>query len=35
MIVVNLGGMMYWWNIPLNGVSLVNLVVVSITKFQH
>lgn len=26
MIVVNLGGMMYWWNIQLNAVSLVNLV---------
>ncbi|XP_061379170.1 NPC intracellular cholesterol transporter 1 isoform X2 [Danaus plexippus] len=26
MIVVNLGGLMYWWNISLNAVSLVNLV---------
>ena len=26
MILVNLGGMMYWWNITLNAVSLVNLV---------
>ncbi|KAG7199591.1 hypothetical protein KM043_014196 [Ampulex compressa] len=26
MIVVNLGGLMYWWNIGLNAVSLVNLV---------
>ncbi|XP_076350030.1 NPC intracellular cholesterol transporter 1-like [Tachypleus tridentatus] len=26
MIIVNLMGMMYWWNISLNGVSLVNLV---------
>ncbi|CAL8072940.1 unnamed protein product [Orchesella dallaii] len=27
MIVVDVGGMMYFWNIALNGVSLVNLVV--------
>ena len=26
MILVNLGGLMYWWNITLNAVSLVNLV---------
>ncbi|KAI5637789.1 patched family domain-containing protein [Phthorimaea operculella] len=26
MIVVNLGGLMYWWDISLNAVSLVNLV---------
>lgn len=26
MIIVNLGGLMYWWNITLNAVSLVNLV---------
>ena len=26
MIIVNLGGVMYWWNITLNAVSLVNLV---------
>jgi Niemann-Pick C1 protein len=26
MIVVNIGGLMYWWNITLNAVSLVNLV---------
>ncbi|CAL7944120.1 unnamed protein product [Xylocopa violacea] len=26
MIIVNLGGLMYWWNIELNAVSLVNLV---------
>jgi Niemann-Pick C1 protein len=25
-IIVNLGGLMYWWNITLNAVSLVNLV---------
>lgn len=25
MILVNLGGLMYWWNIELNAVSLVNL----------
>jgi len=29
MIVVNIGGLMYWWNITLNAVSLVNLVMVS------
>ncbi len=27
MIVIDLMGMMYWWNIQLNGVSLMNLVV--------
>lgn len=26
MIVVNIGGLMYWWGISLNAVSLVNLV---------
>uniref|UniRef100_A0A6P7GZ52 NPC intracellular cholesterol transporter 1-like n=1 Tax=Diabrotica virgifera virgifera TaxID=50390 RepID=A0A6P7GZ52_DIAVI len=26
MIIVNLGGLMYWWHITLNAVSLVNLV---------
>ncbi|XP_020288824.1 Niemann-Pick type protein homolog 1B-like [Pseudomyrmex gracilis] len=26
MIVVNIGGLMYWWNVSLNAVSLVNLV---------
>ena len=30
MIIVNLMGMMYWWDISLNAVSLVNLVVVSL-----
>lgn len=29
MIVVNIGGLMYWWHITLNAVSLVNLVMVS------
>lgn len=28
MILVNLGGLMYWWHITLNAVSLVNLVMV-------
>lgn len=32
MIVVNIGGLMYWWNITLNAVSLVNLVMVSTFK---
>ncbi|KAK0079318.1 hypothetical protein PV325_001397, partial [Microctonus aethiopoides] len=27
MIIINLLGFMYWWNIPLNAISLVNLVV--------
>ena len=31
MIVTNLGGLMYHWNISLNAVSLVNLVMVSLT----
>lgn len=31
MIIVNLMGLMYWWDISLNAVSLVNLVVVSHT----
>ena len=26
MVLVNMGGLMYWWNIQLNAVSLVNLV---------
>lgn len=26
MIIINIGGLMYWWNISLNAVSLVNLV---------
>lgn len=29
MIVVNIGGLMYWWHITLNAVSVVNLVMVS------
>jgi len=29
LVVVNLGGLMYWWNVSLNAVSLVNLVMVS------
>lgn len=28
MIIINIGGLMYWWHIELNAVSLVNLVVV-------
>jgi Niemann-Pick C1 protein len=30
MIVTNLGGLMYWWGISLNAVSLVNLVMVNL-----
>ena len=30
MIVIDMFGMMYWWNITLNAVSLVNLVMVSL-----
>ncbi|KAJ4438122.1 hypothetical protein ANN_14061 [Periplaneta americana] len=26
MVLINLGGLMYWWNVSLNAVSLVNLV---------
>ncbi|KAI4483549.1 hypothetical protein M0804_007809 [Polistes exclamans] len=26
MIIINIGGLMYWWNVQLNAVSLVNLV---------
>lgn len=33
MIMINLMGLMYWWNISLNAVSLVNLVVVSFVWF--
>ena len=29
MILINLGGLMYWWDIGLNAVSLVNLVMVN------
>jgi hypothetical protein len=32
MVVINLGGLMYWWNVSLNAVSLVNLVMVSVTN---
>lgn len=32
MIVVNIGGLMYWWHITLNAVSLVNLVMVITRK---
>lgn len=30
MIVVNMGGVMWLWGITLNGISVVNLVVVSV-----
>lgn len=32
LIVINMGGLMWMWNISLNAVSLVNLVVVSISE---
>lgn len=32
LILINMGGMMYVWNISLNAISLVNLVVVSKKK---
>jgi len=35
MVVINLGGLMYWWNVSLNAVSLVNLVVVSARAIPH
>lgn len=31
MIIINIMGLMYWWNISLNAVSLVNLVMVSLS----
>lgn len=31
-ILVNMTGMLYWWNITLNAISLVNLIVVSTTQ---
>jgi len=30
MILINLGGLMYWWSISLNAISLVNLVMVNL-----
>lgn len=33
MIIIDIGGLMYWWDISLNAVSLVNLVVVSNINF--
>lgn len=30
MIIIDLAGLMYWWNISLNAVSLVNLVMVRV-----
>jgi len=35
MIVTDIGGLMYFWNINLNGVSLVNLVVVSSLNLEN
>lgn len=35
MVVVNLGGLMYWGNVSLNAVSLVNLVMVSATSIPQ
>lgn len=39
LILINMGGMMWFWNISLNAISLVNLVVVSksitIIKFMN
>lgn len=35
LIVVNMGGMMWMWDISLNAVSLVNLVVVSTQYYNH
>jgi hypothetical protein len=34
MVVVNLAGLMYWWSVSLNAVSLVNLVMVSTTAIR-
>lgn len=30
MIIINIGALMYWWNITLNAISLVNLVMVGL-----
>jgi Niemann-Pick C1 protein len=35
MVVVNLGGLMYWWDVSLNAVSLVNLVMVSESRHRN
>lgn len=35
LIVTNLLGLMYWWNISLNAVSRVNLVMVSLSIFNY
>ena len=34
MIVIDMMGMMYWWGIDLNAVSLVNLVMVSFLEIK-
>lgn len=34
MIIVNIGGLMYWWHITLNAISLVNLVMVSCSHWN-
>lgn len=34
MIIVDIGGLMYYWSIPLNAISLVNLVMVSSGRFR-
>lgn len=35
MIIIDIGGLMYWWNITLNAVSLVNLVMVRSSVFFY
>ena len=35
LIILNLGGLMYWWQITLNAVSLVNLVMAVSCTSQH
>lgn len=34
MIIVNMLGYMYWWNISLNAISLVNLVMVTFVEIK-
>jgi len=34
-ITLNMAGIMYWWNIELNAISLVNLVMVSSCNAFH
>ena len=35
MITIDMLGMMYWWSIDLNAISLVNLIMVSLGFYLH